>query len=684
MHQQLKGLTNRLRCIALVQAGEDQVLPGKCVRLPSLDEHYVAEFLQRNHPELLYQQVMQCSVDSAGNLSLALRAAGHLIHNPGQQVMYGELEALLDEHVTEEELTALSMLSLVHAINLQQLPELCAHLKLDAFQMTRLLDGLARRGRFVKSSSRSYRVWKISPPLVARHLFPHAWQRWAASPKEFVDGFPECRKEAFRDAVAQWGSSAAREYLCKRGTNRLRTLTAADLKDPDTMIWVRQLIEIDPQEILPRVRRLFEGMHLPDWETPDPHPFGHQTRRELIPTLETATLYEALWNEAELTLLLLAAHETEPHWPSDNATAKWTQVYSPVRWPSPFSLVRRVGRLKLLLEKPHFAGLAVQALKDIVSAEHQNVTLTPQKLGEHMPHSFWSPSIDRVGLREGVSAAWELLIETATHHHDSTLKEKCQQLLVNHLWAAVRQRMSTPVILVLKTLPLTPEQQHKVVSETKMLLLRDRNLDAVTRQDLEELISHHTPTSLSERLKWFLYGWLMPRFGLQKEHAALQQEILMECLGLTEAFDEVLDVLTSTDSMEVRWMGEEVARTDPEATRLPLLLQQLKKRPGNFVVHYFKGLVVHHPHLKDQVKCELDGMLSTHPEAYALVMHALQGEFPWFGALLQHLAADQVQLSFLAYKQFPDDLSSQEMLILLQQVVSKGKAPVKPSRKAVD
>jgi hypothetical protein len=328
-HEKLAEVIPAASSVKLLTIGEPDsyAIRAPLVRLPGLSEDVLDSILKGNWPQLWPEARRWATTQSDGNVRLALLLGERILREPPASanalIQSSDISGLLTNSITGGgDFLAAAVLALLRRVGWEG--DLSYQIELLAGGTGIPLEQLRNVGRTLEQQGllvRQGRYRSVSPHPVAVFLAAHAWRE--LSERLIQDLLPELDEELaynFFSRAADLGEfEPARTAIARLldADGPFGTLDAIEARGSGKSL--TQIAIVAPDETSTHLTRLIQA------STTDHLLSLHQSRRDLVWTLEKLAWHSRTFNEAADDLLSLALAENET-W-SNNATGTWVDLF---------------------------------------------------------------------------------------------------------------------------------------------------------------------------------------------------------------------------------------------------------------------------------------------------------------------------------------------------------------------
>lgn len=686
----LDGHAERVRVIAIDNTLIRPETPDPELALGKMPEATLAEVLESNFPAVDPAR-RRAYVDLAEGFP---RLAADLCRwDPviTQQGNVGPVIPRIGEYyrvrLKNEQREAVAALSLVTKIGYSgevadELELLCQFLGLSRVSMHRALDAVQQGPGFV---ARSGRYMHVTPELIAQVAFDDGWRRFAdRNPARFLADFPPSLLDAFLDRVWRSGAEEVRrecaaffrEWAVGRGP--------ADLTDVAAVHRLVSLVDTDPTDYLPVLRRLVERATVEELRavTGASTGFGGWgPRRALVWLAERFAQLPEYWDDAERLLAAMAGAESEPDI-ANNATAIWGQSFRIVLSGTATPFDERLGRLRERLrdDRPGVRAAARSVLRAPLAGYATRMASSAVVAGR-IPPPEWTPRThgEAHTCIEGAlsfladAVTWDG--ETRTAVLEATLDELRHLIAIGHL---------APVRRIFETVALTDDERVRLIDALDLVLEYDVRHspgpspahaggeegspgadDAERRRAIkhaDEVAAWRAAvvgTDLHSRVL-ALAGkerWRSVRLRHEAEWQASLVSLAQDLAEDSEALAQEVPWLTSPAARAAAELGEALAKIDQEAALFDLIMASAATGEAGLLARgYAKGLVSAH---RDRLEAWLDAREADAPVIAADVAITAGESANALERVLRLFDTGKLPSHYLYSRNFPADKSGE-------------------------
>ncbi len=414
----LRGHRNRVRVVGIDNTGQRTLGQGPELVLGKMPPALLGRVLDDNYPNVLPERrrAYARAADGFPRLAADLCAYDPQIAQVGG---FGPVVPRVDEYLrrrlTPEQQEALAACALFTKVGYasevrEELDALCVMLDLSRSAVERALDTIHEGPGFVAKAGRYYYV---TPELVAKVSFAEAWRRWARQPVEFFQRVPDRMVQPFLDRALQSASEEVRRTCAAHFRDWVEGVRPEQLQDIDVVRRLTALVNTEPSQYLPRLRRLIEQASLEALAGVSGNGLGGGwgPRRKLVWLAEGLVRFPDYFDDAERTLLRLALAEAEPGI-GNNSTAIWRALFRVYLSGTSVPFSDRLARLRQHLHSADamVRSLAASALHEIFDHHGIKILGPPVVAGRIAPED-WRPRTFEEE-RDCYSAALDLVLES--------------------------------------------------------------------------------------------------------------------------------------------------------------------------------------------------------------------------------------------------------------------------------
>ncbi|MEC4812581.1 MAG: hypothetical protein SAK29_04810 [Scytonema sp. PMC 1069.18] len=393
----LKSQKQRARVICIDNSGE-RIEDFEQLWLERIPERDVESILEKNFPTVpldrrrIYVNLSRGFVRLAADLCSQdneIAAKGNI------GFILSDVRNYLRNRINNEELEILEAISLFRKVGYrddvkEELDLLCEILQLEKRTVIYVSQKLKDAPGFIAFAGR---YLYITPEIIAQVSFAGAWKRWAKyNPEEFLGRIPNELLDAFLNRVSKSGSEEVRRIVGKFFQNWAAGLQPMDLSDVSTVDKFVVLVEINPDEYLPRLARLIDRASQDELLKISRDYRG--TRRSLVWLAEKMSAFPEFFPDGESILWKLALTETEFHL-ANNATHTWEHLFQIFLSGTAVPFVERMDLLeqRLLTKDEEKVKLALKCLSRAFDTQGERVLGAPVVAGR-IPPSDWKPQTE--------------------------------------------------------------------------------------------------------------------------------------------------------------------------------------------------------------------------------------------------------------------------------------------------
>ncbi len=674
----LQGHAGRVRVIAVDNSGVRPMSPDPELWLDKMPEDSLAQILEVNYTDIPPERRRAYADLARGYPRLAADLCRH-----DRQILdaRGALTAAtppirdyLRRRLDAEQMQALQALSLMTKIGYggnvaAELDALCALVGLASTSTRAALRRIHDGPGFV---GQTRRYLYVTPEIVAQVGFGFAWQQWARDdPEEFLGRIPEGLLPMFLERVQRSASPEVRRVCGGYFRDWAAHLRADSLADPRTTTRLVVLVDTDPAEYLPRLRRLVEEAPLAALFTITGESLQGQwgPRRALVWLSERFARFPEYYDDSERILARLAAAETEPRI-GNNATAIWTQLFRVYLSGAATPFTDRLARLRERLRDPEpgIRALAVDALAALFTSRAIRMAGDPV-VGGRIPPAEWLPRTSGEGA-ECFRAALALVTEAITQG-EAKVKAGLLEKIAHHARWFLDHGFLDEIRDLFGRVILPDAQRVALLESVDTFLLYDApRAPEEAASYLEQVRAWReslVATDLHSRLLAVVgkARWAASRLRDEEWQGALET-LANELISTPGALRAELPWLFGEQARAGEELGVEVGRRDTDAAFFEEIAGTALASPHQgFARGYTRGLMEAHPEHAERVNRWLDQHEADTPllvaelaiaggkrtgalervlrlfDRGALPAHAL---FPWnFASGAEPLAADQFE-----------------------------------------
>lgn len=329
----LDGHQDRIRVIAIDNDARRQTTGERQYWLEKMDHEEASSILKRNFPGLNPGLVLACARLSEGFITLGAELCRHCECRGAASMEVSDLPDSIWDYfntkLTGDERRGIEALSLVSKIGFRdelknQIDELSNWLSFEG-DLRAIARSISRKQGFVAEGGRYYYV---TPEVIAQIGFRYAWEKWAESDVQaFLESLPLSLLSLFMERANRSADKEIRELVSAFFRTQIVEATIEDLKIPDVMKYICNLVETNPSELLPPVKDLLGAASESNLLAIDGPDRGQRSaRRHLVWLLERLASFREFFYDVEECLHILARAETEPEI-ANSATGIWVQLY---------------------------------------------------------------------------------------------------------------------------------------------------------------------------------------------------------------------------------------------------------------------------------------------------------------------------------------------------------------------
>lgn len=661
--RRLQPHSNRLRVIAIHNRQQDQPTGGGEIRLDQMEEREVEQILERHYPQLSRER-LRAFVSWSGRfvrLALELCAQSNLV--PPADHLYSLVGFFRDQYLRyrlphEEERQTIEAIALLPRVGYkgdvrQQLEWLCQAVGLNPEKVIEAAARLKQAPGFIALGER---YLYVTPRLIAQAAFQSAWARWIQYDPDrfFIERLHNELIDGFADQIRICGSPEMKQVFSRFFQNWTSRLTARDLANEATVSRLVRLVEIEPQTLLPQLRRLIESIGVEELRQLHSSPFQSAARRELVWLADKLLRLPDHFGDAERILLRLALAETEAY--VNNASGVWRDLFRPLLSGTAITFAERIRLLEERFQTTNSSQitLCLGALDGPLTMDGPIVgrALGPPVIAGRIPPPDWYPRNNKES-HECASLTFELL-KRLTRSDNAAVRNGVVTAMLNHLGHLLRCGFLTEVKEFLNAEPLSDLRLAELLHALDWFLEVFCNPNARrTSADLEKAVRdwrrslvpkslHGQLISLIGQEPWYL--WNQGDDHAESAIKSLAQELLNDPL----AFEQELPWLCSREARSAPRLGVVLGRLDAEGTHLERIVKVAAASQYLGVARgYIQGLVQNHPGQADRVNELLDRLQATNPDVvFDLISDGVESLHP-LKRLLAMIDAGQLPVEAL-------------------------------------
>ncbi len=439
-----QGAEDRLRVIAIDNDGEAPFGGSAEIWLERMDDTSARTVLDRNFPLVPSERRWAYADLSEGYIRLAADLCRHDAAIAASGRLDAAIPTLQDfyrNRLSGEEQRVVEAVALVHRVGYTddlsgQLDQLAMLTNIDRHRIVETAKRLKDAPGFIAVGRR---YLYVTPQIIAEIAFRRAWGHWAEpNPAAFLDEFPADLRNAFELRVRGVTDQGVRSFVSAHFRDRVAGFAPDDLADFGKIRLLMDLVETDPVQYLPFLRRIIEdatndqllGTGVPEYGQ-------NRSRRDIVWAAERLAAFPEFFLSAELILRRLAIAETE-HGIGNNATGIWRQLFRVHLSGTSVPFLERIPifRSMLFSNEPPERELAVGALKDLLSS-HVSRMGSPSLVGGRVPPRDWRPT-NRGEWAASVMAVFDTIRSMLTA--GPPLAEEAWRYLTQHLRTLLVQR----------------------------------------------------------------------------------------------------------------------------------------------------------------------------------------------------------------------------------------------------
>jgi hypothetical protein len=629
LERRLQPHANRVRVIAIDNRQQEEPTGTGEIRLERMEEGEVEQVLERQFPGLPLDRLRAFAELSGRFIRLALElcAQSDLIPPAGHlgPVLNFFRDQYLSARLREEERKVVEAVALVPRVGFkgdvrQQLEWLCEAVGLQTDHVVETAARLKQAPGFVALGER---YLYVTPRLIAQAAFQSAWARWIRPDPErfFLDRFRGELLDGFADQVRAYGTPEMRQVFVDFFQNWTGHVRTSDLADEATVRRLVRLVEVEPQMLLPRLRRLIEAAGIEELRQVHARYSGQAARRELVWLAEKCLRLPDHFADAERILLRLALAETEAY--ANNASGVWKELFRPLLsgTPIPFPARLRLLEQRFQTNDASQRTLCLGALHGPLTADRPSGrVLGPPVVAGRIPPSDWRPS-DPGEVQE----CWTLtvdLIKRLARSGDAGLREGIIGATLEHLAALLRNGFLPDVIEIIGPDPLPDARLAELLQALDQFLELygspdAKHLPAEVETAVRDWRLRLVPESLHGRLVSIVGQQPWHLWGQSDDHAeSVLADLARDLLSDRAALDRELPWLCSREAYSAPRLGVALGQLDAGATQLDRILDAAahSRYPG-IARGYIQGLVQQHPEQSSRVNERLDRLQASDPRA---------------------------------------------------------------------
>ena len=367
LERRLQQHCSRIRVIAIDNTLQYKPTGTGEIHLQRLAEAEVEKILEEHFPALPWERRRAFIRLSGGFVRLALDLCrqSHLIPPEGAigSVLGFFREHYLDHRLPPRDREVVEAIALLPRVGYradirQQLELLCQATGLQADRVVQTAVRLKQAPGFIALGER---YLYITPQIIAQAAFQSAWARLIGPRPEqfFLEQLPAELIDAFADQLRACGSDEMGRIFAGFFQNWTSRLAGSDLADEVTVRRLVRLVEVEPQTLLPQLRRLIESISIE--ELRQLHKgyasSGWPARRELVWLADKFLRLPEHFADAERILLRFALAETEAY--ANNATGVWKKIFRPLLSGTSIPVAERLQLLEQRFQTEDKAQIAL-------------------------------------------------------------------------------------------------------------------------------------------------------------------------------------------------------------------------------------------------------------------------------------------------------------------------------------
>ena len=629
----LRGASDRARVMTIDNSGERPSSGAPETWLERMPGETVEKILEENFRDDVPRERRRAYADLSGGFLLFaadLCRNDNLIMSRGGLVqVLGSIRDYLEVRLTEEQRIALEALSLVRKIGWKedlagQLNALCTWLDENPKQFEDVCHRLHDTVGFV---ARAGRYFYVTPEIVAHAGFEYAWQRWAREPKKFLERIPWPIVEPFLRRAAVVQVKEVRSLIGDFFRSWAHGVRPRDLASLETVKRFVTLVDVEPDEFLPALRRIVESASIEEAKAITGDSIGGEwgPRRAIVWLAERIAAFPEYFDDAERIFLKLALAESEPDI-GNNATAIWKQLFRIFLSGTAAPFFDRIKRL----EERAFCGdsqislLAIGALDHIIKSDESPTRMVgPSVVAGRIIPDDWRPrSLSEH--RECLNTLGNLLRRVALEGPAKS-SQKVRNIVVENMLYLLQSGLLEDVKEILPESKLNDSNRVGIIDGIDRFLEDEKSVQFSQHfseergyaEKIEEWRESLSPESFRSRLMLSLCTWW---HGSEWESRFVS--LAMECLENNQAFAQNMDIICSDAAYHAAYLGQEIGKSDQEGSCLDLILEStLRFRSAGLARGYVGKLLEVCPAHSERVNEQIDRIEEEAPElAYELFM----------------------------------------------------------------
>ena len=470
----------------------------------------------------------------------------------------------------------------------------------------------------------------VTPKIIAVAAFQRAWQAHIEhDPEKFLSALPHVFLERFHEQVQACGTPEMRTAVSDFFGQWVSQMTQQDLADDGKVRRLIQLVELQPDLYLPRLKRLV--LETPREELKAMHVaagFGRSPRRGLVWFCERAMALPEYSSDAEEMLLRLALAESEAPNVANNATHIWRQIF----WPGlsgtavPFSDRVTLLRDRLFSSDMDIARLASDALRGVFAALWGlgMRTVGPAVIMGRIPPDEWRPRS-----REELESCWRLpmeLLVDCSRSSNQELSHTAQDIAVENLRNLIPRGFFGELKMILAPAQLPSDLLPNLLETVDFMLKHDVAGPRMTPELLAEVTTWRSglvPQDIHARIVAAVSQGMMSHYGdgndapWNAELTALAQELMADRSLLREN----LKWLCSDEARSASAFGVALGKLDKDAQLIKTVMNAIGEHHSTtFAVGYLSGLLGVSPAHASTLNTMLDSLVERSPrDAFQLI-----------------------------------------------------------------
>lgn len=599
LKNRLRTAKNRIRVICIDNSGERIDQFTEQIWLERIPNEDVDAIIKQNFP-LVTSERRRAYVDLSGGF---IRFAADLCDQDSEIATQNNIGSILNEpreylinRLNDEQLRIVEAIALFQKVGYrdevkEELDLLCETLTLDRENVLEIAQQLKDVPGYIAFAGR---YLYITPEIIAQVSFVGGWKRWIQyDPSTFLNKIPQPLLDAFLNRVSTSSSEEVRRIVgefFQHWTTQFQPIDLSDISKAKKLI---TLIEIDPEDYLPRLSNLVERASKEELlQIAGGFINGTGTRRSLVWLADKMAAFPEFFSYAESILWKLALAETEFN-VANNATHVWQQLFRIYLSGTAIPFGERINLLetRLFSEQKEEITLALECLSQTFDTSGSRIVGSPIFAGK-IPPENWQPQT-QLELKECFDKALAILSKAARSNIDN-LKNGALNVAIQCLSILLANGYLEQVKKIFSADNISQEILVSLIRSLENFLEFNSDASTEIKQWLQSLIPNDFHGKLIQTV-----GKSPWSYSLRDNQESWQQEInnlAQQLYEDRELLQSEMEWLTSTQAIMIENLGSAIGKYDTDAVCLDTIMESVAKTQATGLARgYIVGLLSSHP-----------------------------------------------------------------------------------------